>query len=52
MSALIENGTEADRRVRHQVRDGLAVVAVSAGGSGLFALLLMVLVRLLTRGGA
>jgi hypothetical protein len=34
-----------DRRVRHEVRDGLAVVAFSATASTALALLLLVLVR-------
>ncbi len=34
------------RRVRHEVRDGLAVVAFSAVASSALALVLLVLVRL------
>ncbi|QLQ10431.1 MAG: hypothetical protein HZY75_08550 [Nocardioidaceae bacterium] len=46
MSALLPQSMRAERRVRHEVRDGLAVVAVSVGGSIAVAALLMLLVRL------
>ncbi|MFT4008900.1 MAG: hypothetical protein QM655_02540 [Nocardioidaceae bacterium] len=40
------------RRVRHEVRDGLAVIAVSAGGSALVTLALTVLMRWLAHQAA
>lgn len=46
----IAQPTRSPRRVRHEVRDGMAVMAFSAGASCLFALVLLLLVSLL--GGA
>lgn len=45
MSGISEPVTPA-RRVRHEVRDGLAVMAFSAGVSGALALVMTLLVGL------